>query len=294
MQFTRVLRIVTPPIFTCYLVFCSALAAHNLPCTSTGDLEIVPFDSKVFPTPRSLRILLPAGYRLPASRKLRYPVLYLNDGQNLFDVCTSVFNQEEWQVDETVIALIAAGKLPPIIVVGIDNAGKRLRPSEYLPYPDDTLAPPEPNPMGKLYPRFLLDEVVPYVENHYRVMPGTANRALGGSSYGAGIAFFTVINRPDSFAALLLEGPSIYADSYHLLRDAASVREWPKRVFIGTGTVNEPVEDVEKLKALFQKAGLSDDRLRVVVQSGAAHSERWWAQRLPEALQFLFSRSRKR
>jgi enterochelin esterase-like enzyme len=146
--------------------------------------------------------------------------------------------------------------------------------------------------MGKLYPRFLLDEVVPYVENHYRVMPGAANRALGGSSYGAGIAFFTVINRPGSFAALLLESPSIYADSYHLLTDAASVREWPQRVFIGTGTVNEPVEDVEKLKALFQKAGLGDNRLRVVVQSGAAHSERWWAQRLPEALQFLFSRPR--
>jgi len=74
-----------------------------------------------------------------------------------------------------------------------------------------------------------------------------------------------------------------------LLRDAEFVHIWPQRVYIGTGTANdEPIEDVGKLKALFQKAGLSDDRLRVVVQDGGTHSELWWAQRLPQALQFLF------
>jgi predicted alpha/beta superfamily hydrolase len=236
-----------------------------------------------------LRILLPAGYHLPANRERHYPVLYLNDGQNLFDVCTSLYNREEWRVDETITELTASGKLDALIVVGIDNGGRRLRPKEYLPYVDDTLSPPEPHPEGKLYPRFLLDEVVPFVEAHYRVLPGPRFRVLGGSSYGAGIALFTVMNRPGSFAGLLLESPSIYADNDHLLRDAPSVKVWPRRIYIGTGTVEEPVEDVQKLEALLRRTGLGDDRLRVIVEQGAGHSEKWWAGRLAKALQFLFS-----
>lgn len=257
-------------------------------CTATGDLEIVRFESKIFPAQRNLRILLPAGYRLPENRNRRYPVLYLNDGQNLFDVCTSQFTGEEWRVDEIVDDLIARRKISPIIVVGIDNGGKRLRPREYLPYVDDTLRPPEPNPEGKLYPRFLLEEVVPFVETQYRVLPGADNRVLGGASYGAGIALFTVVEHPGSFGGLLLESPSIYADDYRILKDAESVRVWPHRIFIGTGTVNEPVEDVERLKKLFQKSGLGPERLQVVVQQGAGHSEKWWAGRLPDALGFFF------
>jgi enterochelin esterase-like enzyme len=259
------------------------------PCTATGDLEVVPFESKVFPAPRNLRILLPAGYRFTENRHRRYPVLYLNDGQNLFDVCTSQFTGEEWRVDETVDDLIAHDTMGPIIVVGIDNGGRRLRPREYLPYVDDTLAPPEPNPEGKLYPRFLLEEVVPYVEAHYRTLPGAGNRALGGASYGAGIAFYTVVEHPGSFGGLLLESPSIYADDYRVLKDAESVRIWPHRIFIGTGTVNEPVEDVKRLTTLFQKSGLGPDRLQVVVQAGGGHSEKWWAGRLSDALRFLFA-----
>jgi enterochelin esterase-like enzyme len=269
--------------------FASAASAQTPQCTSTGDLEIVPFVSKIFPTPRSLRILLPAGYHLPANRIRHYPVLYLNDGQNLFDVCTAVFNREEWRVDETVGELVANGKLDPLIVVGIDNGGRRLRPKEYLPYVDETLSPPEPHPQGRLYPQFLLDEVVPFVETRYRVLPGPRNRVLGGSSYGAGIALFTVMDRPGSFAGLLLESPSIYADDDHLLRDAATVRVWPRRIYVGTGTVHEPVEDVQKLEALLRRAGLGNERLCVIVQQGAAHSEKWWAGRLAKALQFLFS-----
>jgi len=273
-------------------VLAAALGAQRTPCTATGDLEIVPFESKVFSAPRNLRILLPPGYRLQANRSRRYPVLYLNDGQNLFDVCTSMYQAEEWRVDETVDDLIARKRIPPIIVVGIDNGGRRARPREYLPWADETLSPPEPNPQGLQYPRFLLDEIVPFVELRYRVQPGAQNRVLGGSSYGAGIALFTVVMRPGSFAGLLLESPSVYADDYHLLKDAEAVQQWPHRVFIGVGTVNEPVDDVRKLKALFEKAGLREDRLHVVIQEGAAHSEKWWAQRLPGALAFLYSARR--
>lgn len=276
------------------LALAKRVRAEEQACTATGDLDIVPFQSSVFPTGRSLRVLLPKGYRLAANAKRRYPVLYLNDGQNLFDVCTSNFNREEWRVDETVAELSAQGKIPELIVVGIDNAGKRLRPREYLPYVDDTLSPPEPDPQGKRYPEFLLDEVVPFVERRYRVMPGASNRVLGGSSYGAGAALFAVISRPGTIGGLLLESPSVYADDYHLLRDAAAVRGWPQRVYVGTGTVREPMGDVERLRALFERAGLGRERLLVVVQNGGEHNEQWWARRLPAALEFLFPpRSRR-
>ncbi len=133
-----------------------------------------------------------------------------------------------------------------------------------------------------------MDEVVPFVERHFRVRSGPRHRVLDGSSYGAGIALYTAIQRPRSFDGLLLESPSIYAGDYHLLKDAAAVRTWPRRIYIGRGTVQEPVADVTKLEALFQKAGLGRDRLRVVVREGAAHSEKWWGERLPDPLRFLF------
>jgi len=87
---------------------------------------------------------------------------------------------------------------------------------------------------------------------------------------------------------LLLESPSVYADDYHLLKDVKKVRKWPERIYIGTGTVNEPVKDSARLRALLQAAGLTSARLWRVQQEGGAHSEKWWAQRLPAALQFLF------
>lgn len=255
-------------------------------CSVVGDLEIMPFSSAAFPWPRSLRVLLPPQYRIDSAR--RYPALYLNDGQNLFDACTSLFEKEEWRVDETVTRMIHQRSIAPLIVVGIDNGGRRLRPKEYLPWVDDTLQPAVPDPQGQRYPRFLLDEVVPYIENRYRLLAGAPNRVLGGSSYGAGIALYTVIRRPGSFGGLLLESPSIYANDYRLLKEATSVRDWPQRVYLGTGTEGEPVEDVRRLEATFTSAGLGQNRLKVVIQKGGQHSEKSWAKRLPTALRFLF------
>jgi enterochelin esterase-like enzyme len=110
-------------------------------CSVVGDLEVRPFASRVFHNTRKLRVWLPPGYKNRDPRSERYPMKYLNDGQNFFDVCTSIFNAQEWRADETATALIQSGKIPALIIVGIDNAGKRDRPKEYLPFPDETLPP---------------------------------------------------------------------------------------------------------------------------------------------------------
>ena len=256
-------------------------------CSVVGHLVVEPLASKVFGNSRMLRVWLPPGYDAD-DRAKRYPVLYLNDGQNLFDACTSMFSSDEWKADETATTLIESGKIPPMIIVGIDNAGKKDRPKEYLPFPDETLTPATPEVRGKEYPRFLLDEVIPLINKDFRTDDRPDKTGLGGSSYGAGIALYTVMTHPDRFGRLLLESPSLYAHDDFLLHEAERVHHWPEKIFIGVGSVREPVDDVHRLTEIFRRAGLGRDRVRVVEQVGAAHDEQAWAGRFPTALQFLY------
>jgi len=271
-----------------------ALALPEPHCSVVGDLQVLPFSSKVFHNTRMLRVWLPPEYNSPAHRGERYPVLYLNDGQDLFDACTSIFNAEEWGVDETATALIQGGKISPLIIVGIDDAGKRDRPKEYLPFPDDTLRPAVSKVHGKDYPRFLVDEVMPFINRTYRTDPTPAITGLGGSSYGAGIALYTVMRRPGRFGRLMLESPSLYAHDDYLLHKADAFTRWPAKIFVGVGSINEPVDDVHRLQVTLSRHGLGSQRLLVVEEPGAGHNEKAWAQRFPRALEFLYGRRNER
>jgi predicted alpha/beta superfamily hydrolase len=270
--------------------------------TLAGDLRVHDFTSRVFGNTRKLRVLLPDGYDRPENAARRYPVLYLNDGQNLFDTATAMFNPAEWQVDEAVRALAAGGRIQPLIVVGVDNAGRRGRPREYLPYVDEFLQPPVPDPQGRHYPAFLADEVMPFVNARYRTRTDIDGTGVGGSSYGALAALYTVVARPGVFGQLLVESPSIYVDDARILQEAASAR-WPARVYLGVGTneggrsdcraddTSEPeaVADVKRLERLIrQMTSDSPAELFVVVEPCATHHETAWARRLPRALEFLF------
>ena len=271
-----------------------ALSQQEPRCSVVGDLQLLRFSSKVFHNTRMLRVWLPPGYNSPDHREERYPVLYLNDGQDLFDACTSIFHAEEWGVDETATALIQSRRIPPLIIVGIDNAGRRDRPKEYLPYPDETLRPPTPEVHGKDYPRFLVDEVMRFIDRAYRTDPNPATTGLGGSSYGAGIALYTVMKRPGRFGKLLLESPSLYAHDDYLLHKAGAFNRWPAKIFLGVGSINEPVDDVRRLQAILSRHGLGSQRLLVVEQPGAGHNEKAWAQRFPRALEFLYGGGNER
>ncbi len=268
----------------------STAAAAAPQCSVAGDLRILPFTSRIFKNTRMLRVWLPPQYDSPDHRADRYPVLYLNDGQNLFDVCTSMFSAQEWRVDETAGDLVARGVIRPLIIVGIDNAGRQGRAREYLPYSDETLQPRVDRVYGKYYPDFLVHEVMPFINAHFRVDPDPADTGLGGSSYGAGIALYTVMKERGRFGRLLLESPSLYAHHDFLLRVAARCRRWPERIYLGVGTVNEPAGDVDKLEGILRHNGVTGSRLDVVHQSGVAHNEAAWAQRFPAALQFLYGR----
>jgi enterochelin esterase-like enzyme len=259
---------------------------------ATGDLRLHKFRSRIFRNTRFLRVWLPPGYDDPENAGRHYSVFYLNDGQNLFET-VSAFAGVEWQVDETADRLIRAGTVPPLIVVGIDNTGKdRLR--EYIPH--RSVNPMILRVQGKYYPDFLMREVMPFVEQIYRIAKGPENTGLGGSSLGALIALYTAIVRPGVIGRLLLESPSLWVSNRQVLKDSRTAREWPERIFLGAGTAEAAspeksrsvVENVRELAAIIRRAVLSEKRLRLVIKDGAGHNESAWAERFPEALQFLF------
>jgi len=265
-----------------------------------GDLRLHEFSSQTFRNTRTLRVWLPPRYDAAENETRHYPVLYLNDGQNLFDRATA-FAGVEWEADETADRLIRQEAIPPLIVVGIDNArNDRIR--EYLPF--RSFHPPVLRPQGKRYPEFLLNEVMPFIYQRYRIARGGENTGLGGSSLGALISLYTVLERPGIFGRLLLESPSLFVSKRRLLKHSHFFRRWPERIFLAIGTREsaredtnaeqdkdrQVVEDVRTLERNLRRTGLDEQRLRVRIDEGATHNESAWAKRFPEALSFLFGK----
>jgi enterochelin esterase-like enzyme len=259
---------------------------------ATGDLRLHEFSSRIFRNTRFLRVWLPPEYDAAENQGRHYPVLYLNDGQNLFERSTA-FAAVEWQVDETADRFIREGTIPPMIIVGIDNTGRdRIR--EYMPY--RSMHPKMLRAQGRYYPDFLMKEVMPFVERTYRLATGPENTGLGGSSLGALIALYTATARPGLIGHLLLESPSLWASGRQAIKESRAARIWPERIFLGVGTAEAGnsersrtvVDDVRELAAIIRRAVLSESRLRLVIAEGAGHNEAAWAERFPEALRFLF------
>jgi predicted alpha/beta superfamily hydrolase len=266
--------------------------------TVIGWLEIIPFESKIYHQTRTLRVLVPANYFSPHNTHRSYPVLYMQDGQTLFDNATSFSG--EWRMDETVEHLVGSFKIAPMFVVGIDNGGDK-RSSEYLPYPDprndkDGVAD-QKNVDGKEYARYLTTEVMPFIEKRYRVAAGAMNTGIGGSSYGAVIALYIALQYPGTVGHLLLESPPLWIGNGQLLKDVQKAKVLPHKIYVGIGTNEdakntedsaEAVKLVQELEADLRKKGMGPTRLKVVVEDAGEHTEAAWSKRLPEAMLFLY------
>ena len=269
--------------------------------TVIGWLEIVPLESKIFHNKRMLRVLVPANYFSPHNVHRSYPVLYMQDGQNLFDEPTSAHG--EWHMDDAVEHMVGAFKIPPMFVVGIDNAGDQ-RSAEYLPYPDplnskDGVAD-EAGVHGKEYMAFLTTEVLPFIEKRYRISRGAVNTGIGGSSYGADSALYIALRHPTLFGHVLVESPPLWVGKNQLLKDAEKAPQLPQKMYIGVGTAENPYDDpqrsaqlvkqVRELESILVKKGMGATRLRVAIEEGGQHNEAAWSRRLPDALLFLYGR----
>jgi predicted alpha/beta superfamily hydrolase len=269
--------------------------------TVVGWLEVFPFESKILHNTRTIRVLLPANYLAPHNASRTYPVLYMQDGQNIFDEATAAHG--EWHMDETVEHLVGSFKIPPMVVIGIDNAGEQ-RATEYLPYPDshnidDKNAADAKDLHGNDYARFLVTELMPYIAKHYRVAQGALGTGLGGSSYGAVISLYTALKYPGVFGRLLLESPPLWVGDDQLLKDVQKAKRLPLKMYLAVGTKEgqtDPeeaklvVDKTQELEKILRKKGMGATRLKVVVDEGAEHNEEAWSRRLPDALLFLYGK----
>jgi predicted alpha/beta superfamily hydrolase len=248
------------------------------------------FRSKVFANRRDLLVYLPRGYR--RSLRRRYPVLYLQDGQNVFDAATA-FAHVEWRMDETAQELIRKNLIEPLIIVAIANVGEE-RIHEYTPtrgvIDDQAKRKKRSRGMGRQYARFLIDEVKPFIDRTYRTRPEPENTGLGGSSLGGLITLATALWCPDVFQRLIVMSPSIWWDGQVIVRMVEELpAKLPLRIWLDTGT-NEPGwERARKLRdAMIEKGWRLYDDLQYLEVEGADHSEGAWAQRVDPALRYLF------
>jgi predicted alpha/beta superfamily hydrolase len=279
----------------CLALAASVAKAADCQSTVNGDLRIHQLTSKIFNNTRSIRVLLPPGYDAAENRSKRYPVLYMLDGQNLFDACLSDVSHVEWQLDETVYRLIREKAIPEMIVVGVDHAGVK-RAYEFLPY-RDSFNSDVGEVAGQRFPDFLAIEVMPLVDKEYRTLTGHGNTALGGSSYGGVATLYALMARPSTFGYGLIESPSIWVGMGQLIRDTSPLVAFPRKVFIGFGAEEVSHGSAEKqvqgffgtVAANFKAAGYDDNNFRYVYEQGAKHTESAWAKRLPDALKFLFA-----
>jgi predicted alpha/beta superfamily hydrolase len=266
-------------------------------CKSTvsGDLHLHTLKSTLFGNERTIRVLLPEGYGDAANKDRRYPVLYLLDGQNVFDACLSDVSHHEWGADETVQQLVASKKIPAMIVVGVDHAGKD-RAREYLPYKDFVGNPDMDEPAGKRFPDFMTKEVMPLVDAQYRTLQGPANTSIGGSSYGGVASLYALLAKPNTFGYGLIESPTLWIGMGQLVRDTSPLVAMPRKVFVGFGgkEASDPVISeklislIRQVESNFKADGYDASNFRFVLDPDAEHTEAAWQQRLPGALSFLF------
>jgi len=255
------------------------------------------FPSKILGNRRDVLVYLPRGYR--RFSRHRYPVLYLQDGQNVFDAATS-FSGTEWAVDETAQRLIRKNLIEPLIIVAIANIGPE-RIHEYAPTRStiyDGTRKVRSRGAGKAYGRFLIEELKPFIDRKYWTRKEAEFTGVGGSSLGGLLSLALGLWFPNIFARLAIMSPAAWWDDEVIIRMVEKLdRKLPLKIWLDIGTSESGWERTRKLRdALAAQGWRLDDDLLYTEVKGAEHNEAAWAARVDPMLRFLFPpvRVRKR
>jgi len=258
--------------------------------TLTGHIQSHPaFSSKILGNRRDVLVSLPKEYRGSASR---YPVLYLHDGQNIFDAATS-FAGVEWGADETAHRLTAAKLIEPIIIVAVANTGED-RIHEYAPTAARVDARVQMKSKGSLrsYGRFLIEELKPFIDRKYRTRREAEFTGIGGSSLGGLATLVLGLWFPNYFTRLAVMSPSVWWDDcavYKIVDALDETAKPPLKIWLDTGTREEGWERTRELRdRLVDKGWRLHDDLIYLEADGSDHSEGAWAARTDPMLRFLF------
>lgn len=229
---------------------------------------------------RRVRVLLPGNYADEPA--LHYPVLYMHDGQNLFSAQESFAG--EWEVDEAMAAFEAEG-YPGALIVAVDNGGVH-RIDEYTPYAH----PQHGGGDGDAYAQFIAETLKPYVDEHYRTLPGREHTGIMGSSLGGLISFYTAVKYQEVFSKAGVFSPSFWFNSLIYDFAAAEGKQEEMRFFFLAGGQESAGLDaqVTDMVDVLGDAGFGTDEVRYDFVPEGQHSEWFWAQEFPEAFEWLF------
>ncbi len=230
--------------------------------------------------PRDIIIWLPPDYEKETN--MRYPVLYMHDGQNIFDPRTSN-TFIDWQVDETADSLIRKGEIEPIIIVGMNNTDDRS--TEY----SDT-------PLGRLYMKFIIEKVKPFVDSKYRTLTDAKNTAVAGSSMGGLISMMCAWEHPEVFSKAACFSPAFKYSKIDYVKKVLEYSGKKKEItlYIDNGGIDLDAQLLpgvnEMVSALEQKGFLIDKDLFVYIDKTATHNEAAWAKGVWRPLKIFFGK----
>jgi predicted alpha/beta superfamily hydrolase len=233
---------------------------------------------------RDLIVYTPPCYQDQPGR--HFPVLYLQDGQNLFDGATSFIPGQDWQVAQSADHYIQMGAVEPLLIVGIYNTKGRIR--EYTP----THVPKLGGGRADRYAKFLIEEVKPFVDREYRTLSGSQHTGIGGSSLGGLVSLYIGLKHSRIFGKIAALSPSVWWNQRVIHRFALTTPVEPRpRIWLDIGTREGPriVHEVEKFREVLLKKGWKlDQDLHYERVEGAEHNEAAWARRVGPVLQFLY------
>jgi predicted alpha/beta superfamily hydrolase len=244
----------------------------------TNHLAMPPFPGRR----RTIRVYLPPQYEDSGED---YPVLYMKDGQNLFDVLTSFAG--EWEVDETLNRLYTSHNLK-LIVVGVDNGlGNRIQ--EYTPWAHPTHG----GGRGDDYLTFVTETLMPYVESIYRVKKGPEYTGIMGSSLGGLISHYAGLKYPDIFGKIGVFSPSFwFSDSIYNYVNLINIDQLGQfYLMAGSNESTSMVSQMEAMVDLLIDQGLKTENIQTKVVPGGMHNENLWRQEFEEAVLWLFNES---
>ena len=227
---------------------------------------------------RRIWIYFPPAYETSG---INYPVLYMHDGQNLFDDNTSFSG--EWKVDETLNTLAAQGKRVPI-VIGIDNGSERI--AEYTPWTNPQYGGGD----GDKYMQFIVETLKPYVDQHYRTLPDRENTGIMGSSLGGLISHYGALKYQSTFSKAGLFSPSYwFSDNvWSFTHDMGKKQEMKFYQLCGTAESASMVSEMKRMNDSLVKIGFAQNQIFNKVIPDGQHNEKLWREAFGEAYLWLF------
>ena len=258
----------------------------------TGDFEFIKkFKSKILNNERDIIVLLPPSYfsKLKKNAEKRYPVLYMHDGNNLFDPNTS-FQGVDWGVDEACAKLYKQSAISEMIVVAVYNGPDRV--GEYTPFKD----PKHEGGDGEKYLQFLTDELMPQINSKYRTLTDAKNTAIGGSSLGGLISLYAAAKYSDKFSKAIVMSPSIWWADGRIVDfvtgaklDAAKTKIW---MDMGRAEGEEGLSYTRRFNSEFNKKYPGFKNYCYKEFPDAPHNETAWRARIELPLKYMFSKNK--